>query len=136
MFFAPQSETMDGGAFANGRMDAPLSDKEQKMRLFPSHCTKSATSVTSTILTYCRIVCNKLALTIRRARGKIYNARSGCVGFFQPDISVSVFIDMYIVILCITIDKVEKHRIVGGVFIFLCLGGTGVGHFVDLLGRP
>ena len=35
VFFAPQSETKDGGAFANGRMVAPLSDKEQKIRLFP-----------------------------------------------------------------------------------------------------
>ena len=40
VFFAPQSETMDGGAFANGCMDAPLSDKEQKILLFPMHCTK------------------------------------------------------------------------------------------------
>ena len=40
VFFAPQSETMDGGAFANGRMDAPLSDKEQKIQLYPMHSTK------------------------------------------------------------------------------------------------
>ena len=40
VFFAPQSETMDGGAFANGRMDAPLSDKEQKIRLFPMRAPK------------------------------------------------------------------------------------------------
>ena len=46
VFFAPQSETMDGGAFANGRMDAPLSDKEQIIRLFPMHCTKRPAPVT------------------------------------------------------------------------------------------
>ena len=40
MFFAPQSETMDGGALANGRMDAPLSDKEQKIRLFHMRALK------------------------------------------------------------------------------------------------
>jgi len=38
--FFPQSATMDGGAFANGRMDAPLSDKEQKIRLFPLRALK------------------------------------------------------------------------------------------------
>ena len=47
VFFAPQSETKDGGAFANGRMDAPLSDKEQKIRLFPMLRTKRPTSLTS-----------------------------------------------------------------------------------------
>ena len=47
VFSAPQSETMDGGAFANGRMDAPLSDKEQKIRLFPMHSTKRPVCVNS-----------------------------------------------------------------------------------------
>ena len=38
---------MDGGVFANGRMDMPLSDNEQKIRLFPMHSTKRPVSVTS-----------------------------------------------------------------------------------------
>ena len=58
VFYAPQSETMDGGAFANGRMDAPLSDKEQKIRLFPMHSTKRPVPVNSNG----RFVCFPLAL--------------------------------------------------------------------------
>ena len=39
MFYAPQSETKDGGAFASRRKDAPPSDKGQKIHIFSMHRT-------------------------------------------------------------------------------------------------
>ena len=39
VFYAPQSETKDGGALASWRKDAPASDKGQKIHLFSMHRT-------------------------------------------------------------------------------------------------
>ena len=40
MFYAPQSETKDGGAVASWRKDAPPSDKGQKIHIFSMRRTK------------------------------------------------------------------------------------------------
>ena len=37
VFYAPQSETKDGGALASRRKDAPPSDKGQKIHIFSMH---------------------------------------------------------------------------------------------------
>ena len=39
MFYAPQSETKDGGALASRRKDAPPSDKGHKIHIFSMHST-------------------------------------------------------------------------------------------------
>ena len=47
MFYAPQSETKDGGALASRRKDAPPSDKGHKIHIFSMHRTNGVASVTS-----------------------------------------------------------------------------------------
>ena len=45
VFYAPQSETKDGGALARRRKDAPPSDKGQKIHIFSMHRTNGIDTV-------------------------------------------------------------------------------------------
>ena len=47
VFYAPQSETKDGGAFASRRKDAPPSDKGHKIHIFSMHRTNGIAPVNS-----------------------------------------------------------------------------------------
>ena len=46
MFYAPQSETKDGGALASRRKDAPPGDKGHKIHIFSMHRTYGIDHVT------------------------------------------------------------------------------------------
>ena len=59
MFYAPQSETKDGGAFASRRKDAPPSDKGQKIHIFSMHRTNAFDPMTCNWAIYILRLCPK-----------------------------------------------------------------------------